>query len=390
MKFLQTIFSLFVLPTLFFVSGVEVVQAQTPTVVFEATPLFLNADVLPGDAESRTVTVTNGSPDTHDVYVSVDNVFSTGLAEVMSVEVTSPASTHFSGLFEAFFTATPIDLGALAPGTSRTYTFSASLPEAVGNAYQEKQLGFDLIIGFVGGGQVNDNPGGNGGGGGGGVLELSIFNEEVDAVNGNTASLTWNTNLNATTYLVCGLLDGEPFVLTATPPLFGYEFVLPESETITKVHTGDLTGLDIGTYECRPAGRVSPSKPFTVGQALRFTIGPDGAVAGVAISAPAGLGQAKPFAPTGSVLGASGKGMIGGPTYDEWKAELEAEKKAKAEALLETASTTNDSTLGVSNKDFEDRGDESSTENVFAWYWGLWLLFILGVIWYWRYVSLRR
>ncbi len=382
MKFFRTIFSIFLLPTVFLVAGVETVSAQTPTVTFEQTPLFLNANIVPGDSESRTVTVTNGGTETEDVYASVANVFSTGLAEVMSVEVTSPSNTHFSGVFEDFFAATPIALGTLTPGTTRVYTFEASLPSLAGNEYQEKQLGFDLIIGFVGGGQVVDNPGG-GNGGGGGSIQLTIFNEEVDSVTGNNATLTWNTNLNASTYLVCGLVDDVPFVLTATPPLFGYDFVLPETISITKAHSADLTGLDIGTYECRPAGRVNPSKPFTVGQALEFTIGPDGVVAGVQASAP--LPIAHSFTPTGSVLGASGKGMIGGPTYDEWKAELEAEREAKRIAEREAASSTT-AQGGSSTTDGETKGvsGEGNDSNSLNWFWALVALFVLSVVWYWR------
>lgn len=379
MNLLRTIFSIFILPAMFLVGGIEVALAQTPTVVFEQTPLFLNADVVPGDSESRTVTVTNGGTENEDVYVSVANVFSTGLAEVMSVDVTSPSNTHFTGVFEDFFATTPIALGTLTPGTTRVYTFTASLPSPAGNEYQEKQLGFDLIIGFVGGGQVADNPSG---GGGGGSVQLSIFNEEVDSVTGNDATLTWNTNLNATTYLVCGLQNGEPFVLTATPPLFGYEFVLPETVSVTKVHSADLTGLDIGTYECRPAGRVNPSKPFTVGQALQFTIGPDGVVAGVQTSAP--LPVARPFTPTGSVLGASGKGSFGAPTYDEWKAELEAERKAKREAEQKALSSTTEEVAPNTNRDTLGTSEEDRNENSSRWFWALVALFTLCVIWYWR------
>ena len=382
MNFLRTIFSILIFPALFLVTEVETVLAQTPTVTFEQTPLFLNANIVPGDSEARTVTVTNGGTESEDVYVSVANVFSTGLAEVMSIEVTSPANTHFSGVFEDFFAATPIALGTLTPGTTRVYTFNASLPAPAGNEYQEKQLGFDLIIGFVGGGQVVDNPGGGNGGGGGGSTQLTIFNEEVESVSGNGATLTWNTNLNASTYLVCGLLGNEPFVLTATPPLFGYDFVLPETVSITKVHSAYLTGLDIGTYECRPAGRVNPTKPFTVGQALEFTIGPDGVVAGVQTSAP--LPIARPFTPTGSVLGASGKGSFGAPTYDEWKAELEAEREAKRLAELEAASSTVTQGGSSTSNGGETSDIEVESDSSLSWFWALVVLFVLSVVWYWK------
>lgn len=379
---------MFILPFVFFAVSASLAFAQTPTVVFEQTPLFLNASIMPGDAESRTVSVTNPGPETEDVYVSVQNTYSTGLAEVMNIAVTSPGMQHFAGVFESFFTATPIALGTLPPNTTKVYTFSASLAADTGNAYQEKQLGFDLIIGFVGGGTVIDTPGGgNGGSGRGGSVILNIFNEEVDGVQGDAATLSWNTNLNASTYLVCGVVTDVPFVLTATPPLFGYQFVLPETVSVTKVHTAVLNDLDIGTYECRPAGRIDDSKPFTVGEALRFTIGPEGLVAGAVTSAP--LPNARPFTPTGSVLGASGKGMFGAPTYDEWKAELEAEKKAAAEAALLAASSTasGGAEQGGAGKSNDSKEGEGSTSDTSSWYWLLGLLAGALGVWYWRVSS---
>lgn len=355
-----------------------VAMAQAPTVVFEETPLFLDANIEPGDSVSRTITVTNTGAESEEVYLSSSNVYSTGLGEVMELSVTAPGSSYFAGVFDDFFADTPLTLGSLAGGESRVYSLAANLPSDVGNAYQTKQLGFDLIIGFVGGGEVTDNPGG----GGGGTIQLRIFNEEVDSVAGNSATLSWNTNLNASTYLVCGVVSDEAFVLTAIPPLFGYQFTLPEADADTKIHTAVLNGLDIGEYECRPAGRGSPSKPFTVGEALRFAIDPEGQVAGVATSQPVIGGLIS--APTGSVLGASGKGTFGGPTYDEWKAELEAERAAKAAA--EAASSTNGGSINdtESTNTTEGESEDGSIYTKIPWYWFLLVLLILGGIWYWR------
>jgi hypothetical protein len=364
-------------------AGAAVALAQAPTVVFEETPLFLNANIQPGDSVARTITVTNTGTSAEEVYLSSANVFSTGLGEVMKLVVTAPGSTYFTGVFDDFFDDTPLTLGSVAGGETKVYTLSAALPSGVGNAYQTKQLGFDLIIGFVGGGSVTDNPGGARGGGGGGTSILRIFNEEVTSVVGDTATLSWNTNLNASTYLVCGVVGDIPFTLSAVPPLFGYQFTVPEADTDTKVHTVILSGLDIGEYECRPAGRVGPSEPFTVGKALQFAIGPDGLVAGVATSQPTIGGFIS--SPTGSVLGASGKGTFGGPTYEEWKAELEAERAAKA-AADGTATSSSD---GSDTESGSETGGQEGSEGVrfdfkISWYWFLLAALILGGVWYWR------
>ena len=356
--------------------------AQAPVVVFEETPLFLDANIEPGDTVARTITVTNTGAESEEVYLSSANVFSPGLGEVMELIVEAPGSTYFTGVFDDFFANTPLTLGVVTGGETKVYTLRATLPTGTGNAYQTKQLGFDLIIGFVGGGEVTDNPGG---GGGGGTIQLRIFNEDVDSVVGDTATLSWNTNLNASTYLVCGVVSDEPFLLTAVAPLFGYQFTLPEADTDTKVHTAVLTGLDVGEYECRPAGRVGPSKPFTVGEALQFAIGPDGQVAGVATSQPVIGGFIN--APTGSVLGASGKGTFGGPTYDEWKAELEAERAAKAAAEASSSTTADSSTN--SEESTSGESEQAPIHTKISWYWLLIAALLIGGIWYWKGVATR-
>lgn len=377
-------FGYFIILATVILGGTKAASAAAPTVVFEKAPLFLDADIKPGDSEARTITVTNTGTNAEEVYLSSANVFSTGLGEVMELVVTAPGSTYFTGVFDDFFEATPMSLGSVASGETKVFTLRASLSSSTGNAYQTKQLGFDLIIGFVGGGSVTDNPGSGGGGGSNsGTIKLIIFNEEVDSVVGSTATLSWNTNLNASTYLVCGVVSATPFTLNVVPPLFGYQFVLPEENTNTKAHTAVLEGLDEGKYECRPAGRVSPSKPFTVGEALQFEIGPAGLVAGAATSQPT-VGGFISY-PTGSVLGMS-DGKADGPDYNQWKAELEAERAAKAAALAAAASSTASST-NSEVKNSEGKSGDLPIQNQFSWYWLILIALLLGGVWYWRSVS---
>jgi hypothetical protein len=362
-----------------------------PTVNFEKTPLFLDANIEPGDSEARTITVTNAGTGSEELYLSSANDFSTGLGEVMSLAVTAPGSAYFTGVFDNFFTITPLSLGSIAGGETKVFTLSAALPSGAGNAYQTKQLGFDLLIGFVGGGSVTDNPNGgsnDGGGGGGKTNILKIFNELVESVDGRTATLTWNTNLNASTYLVCGVVTDVKFTLTDVAPLFGYQFVLPEQDTNTKVHKAILNGLEIGKYECRPAGRVSPSNPFTVGEALQFEISPDGQVLGAATSLP--LISGFKVQPRGSVLGAY-DGKADGPTYDEWKAEMEAEKAAKAfsSATVASSSVLDDS---LDNEGSEGDGEDSEKIPISAsniWYWLIFIIILILGVWY-RSSATRR
>ena len=247
-------------------------------VEFEEAPLFSEANIMPGDSVSRTVKVTNVGEAEESVEVLVNNTFSDGLADYLQITVTSSLGEHLAGNLSAFFASTPLGLGTLLPNEYRIYTFTVELPVLTGNAAMLKQAGFDLIIGFVGGERVSDNePEGPGGGGGGGssgsVSQLTIFNEQVASVsvNAQNAVITWNSNLPATSYLVCGVVGPEPFVLTNTPPLFGYQFALPEVDHAVLGHSLTVTDLVPNEeYECRPAGRRQLSDPFTVGQPVVF------------------------------------------------------------------------------------------------------------------------
>ena len=316
--------------------GMVLAQSNSPlSVTFEASPLFLDADVKPGDSTTRTVTVENTGQTSESLYVTVQNTFDTGgLSQVMQLTVREGATEYFSGTFADFFTQSPLLLGTSAPDSGRTLAFTASLPTTAGNEYQSTQFGFDLVVGFVGGAAVTDTPGGGGGGRGVGTLQIS--NEAVN-VEGDAATISWTTNRPATSFVVCGLASRAPFILTPNAP-FGYDFVLPESTELVSSHSLSQAGLAPGEYRCRPASREATNRPFTVGREVVFTIvAPPGLVAGeeLAVSPPA-----TPFIsgtwqqPTGSVLGIGKKGLHGGPTYDEWLAELERER-AERETLDE-------------------------------------------------------
>lgn len=274
------------LATLGFFSVFGQVNAAGLEVVFEATPLFSEAKIMPGDSVARTITVTNNNVEPEDIEIEAVNVFSSGLASVLNLTVTAPGDTYFSDSLEDFFTTSPLALGSLAGASSRTYTFTVSLPEGTGNALMLKNVGFDLVIGFVGGEQVIDNPAGrSGGGGNGGIPKLRLFNEQVANVSvaSSSAVVSWNSNLPASSYLVCGKVSAGPFILTTNAPLFGYQFSVPEVNTKIKNHSLLLTGLDLADYECRPAGRLSRNGLFTVGQPVKFGF-PGSLVAGASTS----------------------------------------------------------------------------------------------------------
>ena len=322
---LPTFIPILLLALAFFTIGTSVAAAQALSVDFEAEPLFLDADVKPGDSTARTVTVSNSGGASEEVYMLAENTFNDGLADVMELVVSDSTTTYFSGNFATFFASGGVDLGSLAGGDSLTYTFTASLPIGTGNEYQLSSFGFDLRVGFRNGESVTDGDGGTSGGRSGGRSPLVISNERV-AVLGDRATLTWTTNRPATSYVVCGDLTDGPFTLTTEFPTFGYQFVLPEQTALVSQHSLAQTGLAAGEYECRPASRERVSDRFTIGAPLRFAI-VAGEVAGIEVSMPPAV--SRPTQPPGSVLGAGWKKGIG-PTYDEWRAQVDRERAERA------------------------------------------------------------
>lgn len=251
-----------------------VVSSGDLEVTFEQSPLFADMNIAPGFANTKTVMVKNIGSTTQTVYVAATSTSSTGLAEVMTLLLNAGATTHFNGTFDAFFDPDPIPLGTLAGGASRTYTFATQLPQSAGNTLQSTSMGFDLVVGFEGGPQVSDSTPGGGGSG----SSFFVFNESVQNNNEN-AELSWETNREGTTYLVCGDLEDGPYTLDEDEPLFGYAFDVTEDASLTETHEVTLSGLPNGEYECVPASREDISDDFTFGDELRFVLR-DGEVLG--------------------------------------------------------------------------------------------------------------
>ncbi|MEX2514781.1 MAG: hypothetical protein WD335_01470 [Candidatus Paceibacterota bacterium] len=143
-------------------------QTSPPiTVDFETNPLFDAGNFLPGDAVSKTVTVTNNSDTSQTVETAAANADDNdGLGDQLDMTITSPGDSHFDDTLGNFLTAGDVDLSELLPGDTVTYTFEVYFEETTGNAYQGKSLSFDVCVGFVGGqmscSYVPDDPNGGG------------------------------------------------------------------------------------------------------------------------------------------------------------------------------------------------------------------------------------
>jgi len=356
------------------------------SVTFQDTPLFLDADVKPGDAITRTVQVTNTGTEAEAVVFRLENTFSDGLADVMELGVVSGSEVYIDTTFITLFGNTAVSLGSLPAGATRTYSFTSALDPLVGNAYQLTKMGFDLLIGFDGGTLVPDTPPSSGGGGGGGGSTFSLFNEAVLVVDNSTANLTWETNRSATSYAVCGNDANGPFILDPADALFGYEFATIENTSKTRSHSAEFADLAAGIYSCRVASREDVDDEFTVSGELQFTILPPGQIAGVADSLPLIAGNV--FQPVARVAGASsdGKGMH--LSYAEYRAELdrlEAAKDERAQAKEDAANAELDAEEMLSDAAggvFDDV--VTGTAQTSWWFWLVGLV-VLGLLWrMWR------
>jgi|GEM_PF-6132901 len=101
------------------------------------------------------------------------------------------------------------------------------------------------------------------GGGGGGIFDLTIFNEIISNVTNNSALFNWQTNLFATSQVICSA-EGELHELDQNnPPYYGYSFAFPDPKNENKVtyHTVSIPDCQSCTkYYCRVVSEASPAK----------------------------------------------------------------------------------------------------------------------------------
>jgi hypothetical protein len=147
------------------VAAAQVVSGDLEVTFEGGTTLFSDSNIAPGYSVTRTVTVTNNGSDTESVYTSVENESSTGLADIVDllITATSTGTIYFNDSFATFFGPDPVYLGNLGPGETRVYSYTATFDAGAGNSYQDKEMGFDLVIGFEGGSSISTGGGGGGG-----------------------------------------------------------------------------------------------------------------------------------------------------------------------------------------------------------------------------------
>lgn len=246
-----------------------VAQANGDNLVveFEQTPLFKEANFLPGNEVVRWIKVTNNAAESKNIITEAINTSDPdGLGDMLNLVVKKGAQELYNDSLADFFSAGEVPLSSISGnGGSAQYDFIISFQNTSNNNYQGKTIGFDILIGFQGeeGGGGDDGENGNGivyyGGGGGGGANgppgLSIQNESVKIIEQEQTSVTiaWDTSYLSTSQVIYAS-DGENHTLnlsdnTGTPPLYGYAHTTAEFDTAVRVvhHSVTINGLIPGT-----------------------------------------------------------------------------------------------------------------------------------------------
>jgi len=252
--------------------------AEVSAIQFQNTPLFGETSFAPGNSVSRWVKITNNTETAHRAIVralSVNNDDNFG--DVVILEIKQGSTVIYNDTFSEFFAEPEIILPQVGVGETNTIDFIATFIPESGNEYQEKTMNFSLNIGLEDVEESTDIDTTTIGSLSGsrvtfGQKLLSISNENATPIGEVVGDVTisWNTNIPATSQVIYGLTSGGPYNLDLTAPNYGYPFSNIEDETKVINHSMLLTGLTPGaTYVYRVVSRASPA---TVSYEHQFTV----------------------------------------------------------------------------------------------------------------------
>ncbi|MCX6759563.1 MAG: hypothetical protein NT012_03315 [Candidatus Nealsonbacteria bacterium] len=247
------------------------VNAADSVIQFEQTPLFNELNFMPGDSILHWIKVTNNSGVFVGVTISAAGFTSPipadDLARALNIEIKQNSNTLYGPKTLAeFYAAGAISLGNVENGTTTQYDVTVSLPTDKGDEWQTRTTGFNINITVSGEGGTTVLGDLGDGGRSGDLISLYIFNEQNGEILATSSTLTWYTNLPATTRII---YDTVPHATIGSAPNYGYAFSTIEDPTLTTFHQVVITGLTPGiTYYWRPISGL----PQTLGKELNFQV----------------------------------------------------------------------------------------------------------------------
>ena len=268
-----------------------------PLVVqFERTPLFQEANFLPGNSITRYASTTNNSGQTQRIVTEAinypgfpdsDNVPADDLSRALMIVISKNGTDLYGGssptgpkslynFYQDSENYLEIYLSDIGNGETIQYDFTISFPYDEGNEWQEKTTYFDILIGSQG--ETNPTPpsppsppGGGGGALPQGLTISSVAETNLTGCQSCSITITWSTSYFSTSQVVYSRADQpHDFDLYATSSYYGYQYSKEgdDGTTTTKVtaHTVTLTGLEPNTtYYYRVVSHASPPTISTEG-----------------------------------------------------------------------------------------------------------------------------
>ncbi len=292
-----------------FSSAAMAADESNLVVIFNPDPLFSEGNFMPGDTSYGTAEVGNNSGAEQAIAIEAINIVNDDVnggkfGDALNLIIKENTTELFNNTLTEFFNRGNFFLSNVSNNASTTYEFFVYFDNSSENKYQEKYLGFDVLIGIEGEGTercnyngIQDNGetgidcggggcpacggnggnGGNGGGGGGGLPPgLTIINESATSTTCTTATITWQTSYFSTSRVIYCRADDVSCIFDLSdiaddPSFYGYSSTTPEQDNSPKVtvHTVVIYNLAESTdyvYRC-----VSHASPATIGYEKSFT-----------------------------------------------------------------------------------------------------------------------
>ena len=120
--------------------------------------IFVVENMMPGDEETREITITNDASTLRPVGVrGIKTEETGGLASVLKIIILVDGTEIYGSggtktvqqFFDESNGTNSIPLFDISPNSTKTITFKVMFPENAGNVYQGKRLVFDLVIGIA-------------------------------------------------------------------------------------------------------------------------------------------------------------------------------------------------------------------------------------------------
>lgn len=240
-------------------------------------PIFSETNFMPGKGVTRFIRVTNNSGQTQRIAAeAINKNDNNNLSSAMDLVIKQGMVVIFNNTLRKFFNQGETYLSSLANGAQTIYELTITFNSGANDDYQNRNLDFDILIGFEGteGGLPLPLPGEGTSTYSGGELPagLTIQYEAPQYIGSSSAKIVWTTTYKSTSRVIYDLVPGV-FLLSVLPN-YGYAYSTPEQNTPANpngvtYHEIWLTGLTPETtyyYRC-----ISHASPDTIGREFRFT-----------------------------------------------------------------------------------------------------------------------